>query len=109
MRSSRSRLSGRKHSVFFGNILISILSGIPIHDFTNSLRAVRRDVIDNVRTESKGNSFFIEFIIKANKKGYRITELSIVFKDRIVGKSKLNVEKQSFLTLRDLFKFLLSK
>jgi len=92
-----------------GNLLINTLSGIRIHDFTNSLRAIRREVINNVKTESRTNSFFIEFIIKASRKGYKITEIPIVFKDRVSGKSKLDVEKQSFLTLRDLFKFLLSK
>jgi len=99
----------KKTFSFFGNILINLLSGIPIHDFTNSLRAIRREVIDNIKTESRGNSFFIEFIIKASRKGYRITEIPIVFKDRVSGKSKLNVEKQSFITLRDLFKFLFAK
>jgi len=94
---------------FAGNILINFLSRIPVHDFTGAFRAIRREVIDNVKTESKGNSFFIEFIIKAGKRGYKITEVPIVFKDRVTGKSKLNVEKQSFITLMDLFKFLLSK
>lgn len=89
----------------FGNVLISLLSGVPIHDFTGSFRAIRRDVVKNVKTESKGNSFFMEFIIKAHRKGYRITEIPIVFKDRMVGKSKLKLGKQSFRMFADLIKY----
>lgn len=89
----------------FGNILISFLSGVPIHDFTSSFRAIRKNVIMNVKTESKGNSFFMEFIVKAHRKGYRITEIPINFKDRIIGKSKLKLGKQSFRMLIDLIKY----
>jgi len=89
----------------FGNILISLLSGVSIHDFTSSMRAIRKEVVKNVKTESKGNSFFMEFIVKAHRKGYRITEIPIVFKDRVVGKSKLKVGRQSLNMLRDLIKY----
>jgi dolichol-phosphate mannosyltransferase len=87
-----------------GNILILILSGVPVHDFTTALRAIRREVVDNVRTESKGNSFFMEFIVKAYWKGYRTTEIPIVFRDRVIGQSKLSLGKQSFKMLSDLFR-----
>jgi dolichol-phosphate mannosyltransferase len=89
----------------FGNILITILSHVPIHDFTSSFRAIRREVIESVQTESKGNSFFMEFIIKAHRKGYKITEIPIIFKDRVVGQSKLKVGSQSIRALRDLIKY----
>jgi len=85
-----------------GNILIGLLSGVPVHDFTTALRGIRRDVVHNVRTESKGNSFFMEFIIKSYREGYRMTELPIVFRDRVAGKSKLSLGKQSFKMLFDL-------
>jgi dolichol-phosphate mannosyltransferase len=87
-----------------GNILIFILSGVPVHDFTTALRAMQREVVDNVRTESKGNSFFMEFIIKAYRKGYRTTEIPIAFRDRVIGQSKLSLGKQSFKMLTDLLR-----
>jgi dolichol-phosphate mannosyltransferase len=85
-----------------GNILIRILSGVPLHDFTTALRAIRREVIRDVTTNSKGNSFFMEFIIKSYREGYRVTELPIVFRDRVAGKSKLSLGKQSFKMIFDL-------
>jgi len=85
-----------------GNILISLLSRVPVHDFTTALRAIRREAVWGVKTESKGNSFFMEFIVKAYWKGYRTTEIPIVFRDRVVGKSKLKLGSQSFKMLADL-------
>ena len=97
----------KKMASKFGNILIALLSGVPIHDFTTAYRAVRRSVVENVATESAGNSFFMEFIIKAYRNGYRLTEIPIVFKDRVVGKSKLKLGRQSFKMLVDLAKLCL--
>jgi len=87
-----------------GNIMIHFLSGVPVHDFTTALRAVRREVAQKVETESKGNSFFMEFIIKAYREGYKTTEIPIVFRDRIAGKSKLSLGKQSLKMISDLLK-----
>lgn len=87
-----------------GNVLIIILSRVPIHDFTTALRAVRQEVVDQVETESKGNSFFMEFIVKAYRMGYRTTEIPIVFRDRVAGKSKLRLGGQSVKMLEDLAK-----
>jgi dolichol-phosphate mannosyltransferase len=91
----------------YGNVLISFLSRIPAHDFTTSLRAIQRGVIQKVETDSAGNSFFMEFVIKAYRKGFKIAELPIVFKDRVVGKSKLKLGRQSLKMLRDLLKLCL--
>ncbi len=87
-----------------GNVLILIISRVPIHDFTTALRAIRRNVIRHVETESKGNSFFMEFIVKAYRSGYRTTEIPIIFRDRVIGRSKLRLGAQSFKMLADLAK-----
>ncbi len=85
-----------------GNMLIRILSRVPLHDFTTSFRAIRREVTQQIQTESSGNSFFMEFVVKAYRKGYRIVEVPIIFKDRRIGRSKLNLVAQSFSMLRGL-------
>ncbi len=82
---------------------------MPLHDFTTSLRAIRRDIISNIRAESNGNSFFMEFVVKAHRKGYKITEIPIVFKDRVIGRSKLNLGRQSYRMLLDLMKLSLKR
>jgi dolichol-phosphate mannosyltransferase len=92
-----------------GNILIRILSGVPVHDFTTALRAVRREVVRNVDTASKGNSFFMEFIVKAYEEGYELTEIPIIFRDRVAGSSKLSLGKQSSKMIFDLLKLTRSR
>ncbi len=94
----------KKMASKFGNMLIASVSKVPLHDFTTSLRAIRREVIDDVHTESAGNSFFMEFVVKAYRKGYRTAEIPITFKDRVVGKSKLKLGRQSLKMLSDLYK-----
>ena len=92
----------KKMASKFGNVLIAFLSRVPLHDFTTSFRVVRRVVVENVKTESSGNSFFMEFLVKAHRKGYRLIEIPIAFKDRVIGKSKLKLGRQSIRMLRDL-------
>lgn len=87
-----------------GNILISFLSRAPVHDFTTALRAVRQEVVKEVETESAGNSFFMEFVVKAYRKGFKTTEVPIVFRDRVIGKSKLKLGRQAFVMLADLMR-----
>jgi hypothetical protein len=46
----------------------------------------------------------MEFIVKAYRSGFTITEIPIIFKDRVSGKSKLKLGKQSFVMLKELLK-----
>jgi dolichol-phosphate mannosyltransferase len=85
-----------------GNTLVRLLSGVPFHDFTTSFRAMRRRVVEEVNTTSAGNSFFMEFVLKAYRSGFTMTEIPIVFRDRIRGKSKLKLGKQSYIMLKEL-------
>ena len=89
----------------YGNMLTTLISGVPIHDFTNGFRAIRKDVVRNVKTESTGNSFLMEFIVKAHKKGYRVAEIPVTFKDRKFGQSKLHLERESFKYIMGLLKY----
>ena len=98
----------KKMASRFGNELIAFLSRVPVHDFTTSFRAIRRSVVENVQTESSGNSFFMEFLVSANRKGYKIVEIPIIFRDRVIGKSKLKLGRQSINMLTDLLKLCFS-
>lgn len=50
----------------------------------------------------------MEFLVKAYRKGYRLIEVPIIFKDRILGKSKLKLGRQSLKMLMDLVKLCFS-
>jgi len=89
----------------FGNVLITLISRVPIHDFTNGYRAIRKKVIDGIETESTSNSFLMEFLIKAYRKGFKITEIPVSFIDRRLGKSKTRVNIEIFRVFMDLLKY----
>ncbi|MBI4010639.1 MAG: polyprenol monophosphomannose synthase [Candidatus Aenigmarchaeota archaeon] len=89
----------------FGNILITVISRVPIHDFTNGYRAIRKKVIDGIETESTSNSFLMEFLIKAHRKGFKVTEIPVSFIDRKLGKSKTKVGIEIFRVFMDLLKY----
>lgn len=73
-----------------GNIFISTISGIRISDFTIAYRGFRREIIERVECREKdGNPFLMEFILKANRAGYKkITEIPTVYREREFGVSK---------------------
>ena len=79
----------------FGNVLVRIISGVPIHDFSANLRAIKRTAWRNIKTREKTNSILLEMIIKVYYRGYKLVEFPITFKDRVYGKSKLNLKKEA--------------
>jgi len=79
----------------FGNVLVRIISGVPIHDFSANFRAIKKHAWQNIRTNEKTNSILLEMIMKSYYKGYKLVELPVRFKDRIYGESKLNLKKEA--------------
>ncbi len=69
------------------------VTGLPIQDATGGFKCFRRDVLANLpldRIRSEGYSFQIEVNFICWKKGFRITEIPILFVDRRVGISKMS-------------------
>ncbi len=62
-----------------------------VSDLTGSFRLYKREVLQNVieSTESKGYTFQMELIVRAQAMGYSIAEVPISFVDRLYGESKL--------------------
>jgi len=69
------------------------ITGLPLTDSTGGFKCFRRSVlqaIDLDAVRSNGYAFQIEMSFRAWKKGFRITEVPIVFHDRVEGQSKMN-------------------
>lgn len=67
--------------------------GVPVRDLTGGFKCFRREVleaIDFASVRSKGYSFQIEMTYRSIQNGFRVVEVLIVFRDRRVGKSKMN-------------------
>lgn len=70
-----------------------LITGLPIKDPTGGFKCFRRQVLEEINLEnvhSNGYSFQIEMSFRAWNKGFRLREISIVFTDRVGGKSKMS-------------------
>lgn len=82
-KKSLSRMAG---------LSLHILTGIPTHDISNSFKMYRKDIIKNTHIESTGGfEIGLEILVKAYLKGYKITEVPSIWKDRAAGKSNFKL------------------
>jgi dolichol-phosphate mannosyltransferase len=69
------------------------LLGVPIHDLTGGFKCFRRGVLEALDVDavsSKGYAFQIELTYRALRKGFRVVEVPIRFRDRTHGRSKMS-------------------
>jgi len=88
------------------NILSRFLVGVIVHDITSNYRCYKKNVLDSIgfkKIKSSGYAFVEEILYRSNLKGFKITEIPIVFVDRAYGKSKLT-KKEMYRFLIDIFK-----
>ncbi len=78
---------------WFANKYAKWITGLDLTDATGGFKCFRREVLAAIpfnKVRSNGYAFQIEMSYRVWKKGFRIHELSIVFTDRMEGKSKMN-------------------
>lgn len=67
---------------------------IPTHDATNAFKMYNKRIFKDIKIESTGGfEYSLEIVVKAFKKGYKITEIPTVWKDREAGKSNFKLLK----------------
>ena len=74
------------------NIYTRLVTGLPVKDATGGFKGWRREVLEALDLDgirSQGYSFQIEMTYRAWIKGFRISEIPIVFVDRTIGESKM--------------------
>lgn len=72
---------------------VKIITGMRVHDPTAGFVCYKRHVLENIRLDSVrfvGYAFQIEMKFRAYLKNYKIEEVSIIFRDRVRGKSKMS-------------------
>lgn len=78
-----------------GNLYARAITGMPIRDTTGGFKCFRRKVLEELdlgSVSSEGYSFQIEINFKVWKKGFRIVEIPILFRDRTHGRSKMSLK-----------------
>lgn len=75
---------------FFSRLVNGVLLG-PCTDYTNAYRLYTREVIEKVlpQMKSRGFAFLPEFIFRAIRAGFRVTEVQVTHPSRVGGYSKL--------------------
>jgi len=104
----------RKFLSIVGNIYIQIVMfNFRIHDWTTGYRAIRssliRDILSTMHNAAfHGYTWQIGFLVKTIQKGYKVTEVPFIFRDRTEGHSKLGPE-YIFNTMRYIMKVRISQ
>ncbi len=90
----------------FFNLSIFLSTGFPVTDSQSGYRAFSKTVLESVPTYTEGFEWETEVLLKVIKRGYRIVEVPIHYKERVAGVSRLALVGDSvkFLSLiiRDL-------
>jgi len=78
---------------YFANLYTRIITGLPVKDGTGGYKCIRKEVLQSIdldKIHSNGYSFQIEINFLAWKKNFKLTEMPIVFVDRVKGSSKMS-------------------
>jgi glycosyltransferase involved in cell wall biosynthesis len=101
-RDRKDQEFGRKLPSRIANRLISVISGVRLHDYGCSLKAYRRDVLRDVKLYGEMHRFIP---IYASWQGARVTEMVVGHRSRKAGKSKYGLNR----TLKVLLDLLVVK
>jgi dolichol-phosphate mannosyltransferase len=75
-----------------GGVYARLVLGVGVRDLTGGFKCFRREVLEAVdldTVESRGYAFQVELTYRAIRRGFRVAEVPIVFRDRRVGSSKM--------------------
>lgn len=78
-----------------GSLYSRLILGFPVRDWTGGFNAWKVQVLQKIgldQIQSNGYSFQIELKYKAQKNGFKVKEVPIVFEDRQVGQSKMSLK-----------------
>jgi dolichol-phosphate mannosyltransferase len=95
------RIISRAGTIFARTVLL-----LPYRDLTGGFKAWRRDVLESIRlreASASGYGFQVEMTWWAHRRGARIVQVPIVFRERVAGRSKMSgsiVREALWLVLR---------
>lgn len=89
-RNRQDRTLDRKIPSMIANKLISLVSGVRLHDYGCSLKAYRREILSGFRLYGELHRFLP---ICASWNGAKVTEIEVNHKPRIFGKSKYGLSR----------------
>jgi dolichol-phosphate mannosyltransferase len=76
-----------------GSAYARLVLGVGVRDLTGGFKCFRREVLEAIDLDSvqaQGYAFQVEMTYRAIKRGFRVVEVPIVFRDRQAGTSKMD-------------------
>jgi len=95
---------GRKFLSKAFNVLIKIMLGISMSDYTSGFRVIRKIFLDKIKLESDHFDVYVEIPIKLCLAGAKVCEVPFTYNPRLYGRSNLNYFKMGPKYLRVIFK-----
>lgn len=89
-KNRQDKMISRKIPSQIANRIISWIGGVPLHDYGCSLKAYRRDVIQDVKLYGEMHRFIP---IYASWAGARVTEIPVDHHARTMGRSKYGISR----------------
>lgn len=84
---------GRVIMSYYASVYVRLVTGLDVHDTTAGFVCYRRKVLETIELDKihfKGYAFQIEMKFTAEKCGFKIVEVPIVFVNRVLGTSKMS-------------------
>lgn len=78
---------------YSANVYARFITGLPVKDTTAGFKCIRREVLETIdidKIKSNGYSFQIELHFRAWKAGFKLKEVSVIFREREEGVSKMS-------------------
>jgi dolichol-phosphate mannosyltransferase len=76
-----------------GSAYARLVLGVGVRDLTGGFKCFRREVLEGIDLDavrSRGYAFQVELTYRAIQRGFTVAEVPIVFRDRRVGRSKMD-------------------
>jgi dolichol-phosphate mannosyltransferase len=76
-----------------GSLYARLVLGLPVHDLTGGFKCFRAEVLEGIdlpTVRAHGYAFQVELTNRAVRRGFRVVEVPITFRDRLRGESKMS-------------------
>ncbi|HEV7751733.1 MAG TPA: polyprenol monophosphomannose synthase [Baekduia sp.] len=76
-----------------GSLYARLVLGLPVRDLTGGFKCFRAEVLEAIdlpTVRAHGYAFQVELTNRAVRRGFRVVEVPITFRDRLRGKSKMS-------------------
>ena len=77
-----------------GSAYARLVLGVGVRDLTGGFKCFRREVLEAIDLDAiaaRGYAFQVELTYRAIRRGFRVVEVPILFRERRVGKSKMDL------------------